>query len=191
MLCGAHKIIFNMAAEQQPCCVCGLITKYSCILCVRRICNRPECSVPEQNDDIDGWVANKSVAYCRDCNFQPGETVEQVEDEGDDFTKAKKNMGRKSLLPSEHLDDMVDTITSNESFKRKLIFTNNKRATNTLVYEHVLKQMKERHPSFPFTLPQMRTKFKWCISTCKKVALTIETATGIKRFVEDRFWEVV
>ncbi|CAB3997044.1 Hypothetical predicted protein, partial [Paramuricea clavata] len=33
---------------------------------------------------------------------------------------------------------------------------------------------------------QVRTKFKWCISTCKNVALTIQTATGLKRFVEDK-----
>ena len=59
--------------------------KYSCILCVRRICNRPEDDEIE-NDDIDGWVANKSVAYCRDCNFQPGETVEF----GFYFTESKR-----------------------------------------------------------------------------------------------------
>lgn len=32
----------------------------------------------------------------------------------------------------------------------------------------------------------MRTKFKWCVSVCKKVALTIQTATGIKRFIEEK-----
>lgn len=186
-----------MASEQQHCFSCGSATKYRCITCAGPVCNRSECSVPEENDEIDGWVANKSVAYCRDCNFQPGnfsdKTIfehDEVEDEGDEPTKhnpkAKKNTGRKSLWTSEHLDDMVDAITNNESYKRKLIFTNNKRATNTEVYTQVLKQLKERHPSFPFTLPQMRTKFKWCISTCKKVALTIETASGIKRFVEDK-----
>ena len=32
----------------------------------------------------------------------------------------------------------------------------------------------------------MRTKFKRCVSDCKQAALTIRTATGIKRFQEDR-----
>ena len=99
-----------------------------------------------------------------------------------------KSTGRRSLWNSEYVDDMVDIITSSENFKRRLIFTNNKRATNANgeVYSQVLEQIKERHALFPFTTKQMRTKFKWYISTCKKVALTIQTATGIKRLIEDK-----
>jgi len=33
---------------------------------------------------------------------------------------------------------------------------------------------------------QLRAKFKKCVSNCKQAALTIRTATGIKRFQEDR-----
>ena len=32
----------------------------------------------------------------------------------------------------------------------------------------------------------MRTKFKRCVAECKKLALTIKTATGVKRIQEDR-----
>ena len=32
----------------------------------------------------------------------------------------------------------------------------------------------------------MRTKFKKCVSQCKQAALTQKTATGIKRYQEDR-----
>lgn len=81
---------------------------------------------------------------------------------------------------------MVDIIVNNENYKKKLIFTNNRRSTNTEIYNHVLKQIKERHPAFPFTVGQMRNKFKWCVGMCKKVALTIQTATGIKRFIEEK-----
>lgn len=37
-----------------------------------------------------------------------------------------------------------------------------------------------------FSVNQLRTKFKKCVSDCKQAALTIRTATGIKRFQEDR-----
>ena len=190
---GPTKAILNMASGQQHCFVCGLETKYTCILCAVIVCNRPDCSVPEENDERDGWIANKSVAYCLDCNFRPGETTKSVEDEDEtgeevehDSKGEKKNAGRRSLWTSEHLDDMVDIITNSENFKRKLIFTNNKRATNSEIYKHVLEKIMERHLLFPFNLSQIRNKFKWCISTCKKVALTIQTVTGIKRFVEDK-----
>jgi hypothetical protein len=150
------------------------------------------CSVAEKNEDIAGWVANSSVSYCNDCFFQTKPLVsedfelddEDIDEEHGLNAKSKrKNNGRRSLWKSEYV---VDIITSSENFKRRLIFTNNKRATNGEVYSQVLEQIKERHALFPFTVKQMRTKFKWCISTCKKVALTIQTATGIKRFVEDK-----
>jgi len=34
------------------------------------------------------------------------------------------------------------------------------------------------------------TKFKKCISECKKAALTIKTATGVKRFQDDKDYRV-
>jgi len=37
-----------------------------------------------------------------------------------------------------------------------------------------------------FGVKQLRTKFKKCVSDSKKAALTIQTATGIKRFQENR-----
>ena len=37
-----------------------------------------------------------------------------------------------------------------------------------------------------FTVPQLRNKFKKCVSECKQAALTLKTATGIKRFQEER-----
>ena len=36
------------------------------------------------------------------------------------------------------------------------------------------------------TVIQIRSKFKKLVSECKKVTLTIKTATGIKRFLDDR-----
>ena len=135
--------IFNMASRETACSLRGSATKYSCIHCNEPICNRTECSVPEMNDEIEGWVVNKSVAYCRDCSFRPGEKTVTGDDEfmyadevdeedlGDNDPykhgpKEKKNSGRKSMWSVEHLDDMIFIVTGNENFKRKLIFTNNK-----------------------------------------------------------------
>ena len=100
--------------------------------------------------------------------------------------RKKKDSGRRAKWSAEQLDDLIDVRVNNENFKEKLIFTNNRRATNTEIYKRALDQIKERQPIFPFTVDQMRNKFKWCVSTCKKVALTIQTATGIKRFAEDK-----
>ena len=36
------------------------------------------------------------------------------------------------------------------------------------------------------TVNQIRSKFKKLVSECKKVILTIKTATGIKRFLDDK-----
>ena len=31
---------------------------------------------------------------------------------------------------------------------------------------------------FPYKVDQLRNKFKWCVSVCKKACLTIKSATG-------------
>ena len=41
--------------------------------------------------------------------------------------------------------------------------------------------------SVPFTVAQVRAKFKKCISECKKAALTIKTAAGVKHFQDDNY----
>ena len=35
----------------------------------------------------------------------------------------------------------------------------------------------------------MRTKFKWCYSTCKKVSLTIKTVNDATRFIDEKGYE--
>ena len=58
----------------------------------------------------------------------------------------------------------------------------------------MLKELKSRAGgkgnSVPFTVAQVRTKFKKCISECKKAALKIKTATGVKRFQDDKNYGV-
>ena len=101
----------------------------------------------------------------------------------------KKRRGRKAQWRDCHVADMVDVICSNNNFSRKLIFTNSKNTRNNEVYVQVLKEVEKRYTgssSFPFSTGQMRTKFKRCVAECKKLALTIKTATGVKRIQEDR-----
>ena len=43
-----------------------------------------------------------------------------------------------------------------------------------------------RGENFCFTVDQLRSKFKKCVSECKRAALTIKTGTNIKRFQEDK-----
>ncbi len=44
----------------------------------------------------------------------------------------------------------------------------------------------ERGEQLTFTVPQIRTQFKKCISDCKKAALAIKTASGIRRFQDEK-----
>ena len=156
---------------QQPChSGCGSTTKYCCISCNVYVCNCPFCSVAEEDENVDGWMQNSSVSYCNDCIFGARESSQFpdspcVFENDDEMTMMMKNSGRKSLWDADYIDDMVDIITNNENFKRKLIFTNNKKATNGEVYKLVLKELIKRHSSFPFPFPiqQMRNKFKWCV----------------------------
>ena len=48
------------------------------------------------------------------------------------------------------------------------------------------KRASARGKELKFSVKQLRTKFKKCVGDCKQAALTIRTATGIKRFQEDR-----
>jgi hypothetical protein len=53
-----------------------------------------------------------------------------------------------------------------------------------------LKKLKERAnergEQITFTIQQIRTKFKRCVSDCKQAAMTIKTATGIQRFQDEK-----
>lgn len=105
--------------------------------------------------------------------------------------KGKRKTGRKSIWQESNITDMVDIIVNDEELVRKLVFTNIKKSKNTDAYEKVLPQLNTRYQetfeeNFPFTVQQMRTKFKWCISVCKKVCLTIKTASGVRNFVDEK-----
>jgi len=102
----------------------------------------------------------------------------------------KKKAGRKTQWSAEAECDLVDVIINSEDFKRKLIFINMKNQKNTEIYKSVLSEMKERagarKEEFQFTVNQVRSKFKRCVSSCKAAAMTIKTATGIARFQNEK-----
>ena len=98
--------------------------------------------------------------------------------------------GRKPLWSDNTLCDFVDIIINSEYYKKKLIFTNTKNQKNSVIYEKILTELKnrcgKRNETIDFTVVQMRNKFKKCISDCKHAAMTIKTATGISRFQEGK-----
>jgi hypothetical protein len=98
--------------------------------------------------------------------------------------------GRKAMWSDSLFGDLVDIIVNNEYYKTRLIFTNVKNKKNAEVYEKILKELKargsKREEEVPFTGVQLRTKFKKAIAECKKIALTVKTATGIKRVEEEK-----
>ena len=104
--------------------------------------------------------------------------------------KASKKPGPKAKWSDSLVKDMVDVILNNEEHKRKLIFINIKNERNGNIYANILKEMQrraaKRDEPVPFTVNQLRTKFKKLICECKKAALTIKSASGIKRFQDDK-----
>ena len=86
---------------------------------------------------------------------------------------------------------MVDIIVCNSDYyKKKIIFTNSKNSKNNDVYSKLQKELQARLEArgqeLQFTVEQVRNKLKKLISECKKVALTIKTATGVDRFQENK-----
>ena len=79
---------------------------------------------------------------------------------------------------------------NSDYYKRKLIFTNTRNQRNGEIYERIKKELQERavkgKSKFMFSISQMRTKFKKGVSDCKNAAMTIKTATGIKRFQDNQ-----
>lgn len=59
-----------------------------------------------------------------------------------------------------------------------------------MLYESILRELKkrgeERGEEITFSVLQLRTKFKKCVGECKKAALVIKNATGIKRFQDSK-----
>ena len=104
--------------------------------------------------------------------------------------KEKKKPGRKAKWSDSLLDDLVDIVVNSEYYKKRLIFMNLKNQKNAEIYEKILKELKargsKRGEDVPFSAVQLRTKFKKSVSECKKVALTVKTATGIKRLQEEK-----
>ena len=84
----------------------------------------------------------------------------------------------------------MDIILENEKYKTKLFLANTKNAKNGVYYDQVITELKkrfeERDKEFTYNVPQTRSKFKRCVSICRKAALTIKTASGIKRFQEEK-----
>ena len=100
--------------------------------------------------------------------------------------KRKRKRGPKSPWEEDMIDDLVDIITNDARLTRKLIFENTKKIANKVLYEDILeklsKRLTDRSVKCEFTFKQVRTRFKRCISVSKEAALTVKTATGIKRF---------
>ena len=102
----------------------------------------------------------------------------------------KQKTGRKPRWSQVVVDDFIDIIVSSDQYKKKLIFQNVKCQQNAEIYGKIREELKKRCTSrgenLSFTVDQLRSKFKKCVSECKRAALTIKTGTGIKRFQEDK-----
>ena len=121
---------------------------------------------------------------------EEGEEQENVDEEEEPPQKTKKKRakrGPRGFWKQDLLDDLVDIIITNDYCQRKLIFVNTKNQQNGKVYEKVLKELKSRAGgkgnSVPFTVAQVCTKFKKCISECKKSCIDHQDCNWSKTFL--------
>ena len=103
----------------------------------------------------------------------------------------KEEKKQEKLSWSQDLQtDLVDIISNNKRYRRKLSFTNSKYASNAEVYEcmknEIKKRCAERNEQFLHNVTQTRNKFKKLMSICKAALPTQKTASGIKRFQDQQ-----
>ena len=65
-MASSRKSLLTSHSVMEMCFSCFMNTKYKCLRCELPICNK--CSVFEENEDVEGWTAGKSVAYCEVCD---------------------------------------------------------------------------------------------------------------------------
>lgn len=140
----------------------------------------------EQSDEVESEEDDEETDLGHALKLQGSVTLKN---------KPKKKQGRKSVWPDDSINELIDIICEDDYYRKKLIFTNNKAVKNAEIYAKVLKDVKSRFASkdsnFPFTVAQIRIKFKACISICKKAAMTRKTASGIDNFMNEKgygFW---
>ncbi|CAH3040189.1 unnamed protein product, partial [Pocillopora meandrina] len=160
-------------------------------------------SLREEESDGDNSSADVSRTFLKRCSpasfdsYSPENDKETDSNESDTgvseqsevcSSRKKKRKGRRSVWEERHVNDLVDVICSSEYYKKKLIFTNTKNSKNAEIYANVLKDLGQRYEdgSFPFSVDQLRNKFKKCVSECKKIALTVKTSTGVKRVQDEK-----
>ena len=94
----------------------------------------------------------------------------------------KQKTGRRPRWSQVVLDDFIDIIVSSDQYKKKLIFQNVKCQQNAEIYGKIREELKKgctsRGENLSFTVDQLRSKFKKCVSECKRAALTIKTGIG-------------
>ena len=65
-MASSRKSLLTSHSVMEMCFSCFMNTKYKCLRCELPICNK--CSVFEENEDVEGWIAGKSAAYCEVCD---------------------------------------------------------------------------------------------------------------------------
>ena len=150
--------------------------------------SRKDCQ--SEVDDKDH--GQRDLTTCiREEEEEESDSIEEGEMVSSECGKRKKRIGRRATWKEDHITDMVNIIVNNDQLVKKLIFCNTKKARNTEAYEIVLKRLnveynKTAGSDFPFQVQQMRNKFKSCTSKCKQICMTMKTASGNERFVEER-----
>ena len=155
------------------------------------------------------WTINVFPFY-QDVEKLADQQVDRVESSGDstnseveshpllekfskkEAKKSVKKKGRKGTWKETLVNDLVDIILENDTYRTKLLLTN---AKNGIYYDQVVNEMKEKYKTkeedFSLDISQTWKEFKRCINICREAAMKIKTKPGIQRFQKEKnygFW---
>ena len=110
--------------------------------------NKSSFNMASSDEDVDGSVRVEGLAILpREESSSESASSSEAEDALLSNFKPnakRKRKGRRSTFPDAVIDDMVDVITSNEIYKKKLLYENTKKKANSKYYADILKILVER-----------------------------------------------
>jgi hypothetical protein len=114
---------------ELPCGSCISKTKYVCISCKIPICNRKDCSFAENNESISGWIAQRSVGYCKECeNIKNGESSGLGSKRVLGKRRGQSEVCNKIISDKDFLESQSDVGNSTDESDQDKLFEISKRA---------------------------------------------------------------
>ena len=130
------------------------------------------------------WLVFNSYSPDNDKETDSNESNTGVSEQSEECSSwRKKRKGQRSKWEKRCVNNL-DAICSSVYYNKKLIFTSTKNLKNAEIHADVLKEFDQKYEdgSFPFSIDQLKNKFKICISECKKLLWLLRPRRAEKGF---------